>query len=105
MRGYRWVSKVYDFCLSKRKTKYMKYNFSKSCISYVGDRVISHVTRFKYFGFIVQKNREIEGDENYQIQIVWLKSRRTLKILCDTKIPLKLKRIFLYKNCKTSDIV
>lgn len=40
----------------------------------VKEHVISLVTRFKYVGFILQNDGEIEG-VNYIIQLEWLKRR------------------------------
>ena len=57
----------------------------------VGDHIIHQVTRFKYLGSIVQNDGEIEADVNYHIQAGWLKWRRVSGVLCDKKVPLKLK--------------
>jgi len=52
------------------------------------------VTRFKYLGSIVQNDGEIEADVNHRIQAGWLKWRRASGVLCDKKVPLKLKGKF-----------
>jgi hypothetical protein len=49
--------------------------------------------RFKYLGFILQNGEEIRRDANHQSQVEWLKWR-TSGVLCDTKVPLKLKENF-----------
>lgn len=59
----------------------------------VGDHIILQVSQFKDLEFIVQNDGEIE-DINNQIQVWWLKWRRASSILCETKIPLKLKEKF-----------
>jgi len=60
----------------------------------VGDHIIPQVTRFKYLGSIVQNDGEIEADVSHRIQAWWLKWRRASGVLCDKKVPLKLKGKF-----------
>jgi len=76
----------------------MKCNFSKrqsvsSVVVKVEDHIIPQVTYFKYRGSVVQNNREI-GDVNHRIQVGWLKWRSVSGVLCDVKVPLKLKGKF-----------
>ena len=63
----------------------------------VGDHIIPQITRLKYLRSIIENDEEIEDDVNHKIQAGWLKWRRESGILCDTKVPLKLKRKF-YRN-------
>jgi len=42
----------------------------------------------------VQNDGEIEADVNHGIHTGWLKWRRASGVVCDTKIPLKLKGKF-----------
>jgi len=75
---WRQALEVYDFCLSRNKTEYMECNFKKMHSSStlevkVGDHIIPQVTRFKYFGSIVQNDIEIEAGVNHRIQVGWLK--------------------------------
>lgn len=101
MRGWRRVSKVYDFRLS-RVTQYLKCKFRKwisvsNLVVKVGDHILSKVTQLKYLRSIVQNYGEI----NHHIQARWLKWRSISFVLCVTKIPLKLKEIILLDNCET----
>jgi len=95
----RQALKVYGLRLSISKTEYMECNFSKrrsrSTLEVkAGDHIIPQVTRFKYLRSIVQNNREIEADVSHRIQARWLKWRRASGVLCDKKVPLKLKGKF-----------
>ncbi|KAF3657800.1 Telomere repeat-binding factor 1 [Capsicum annuum] len=45
---------------------------------------------FKYLGFIIQGNGEIDEDVTYRIGAGWLKWRLTSGVLCDKKVPSKL---------------
>jgi len=74
----------------------MECNFSKmrsrpTLEVKVRDHIIPQPTRFKYLGSIVQNDREIEAYLNHRIQAGWLKWRRASGVLCDKKVPLKLK--------------
>jgi hypothetical protein len=60
----------------------------------VGDHIISKVTRFKYLGSIVQNDGEIEAYLDPRIQVGWLKWRSASGVLCDAKVPFKLKGKF-----------
>ena len=79
--------------------KYIDCNFSKRCTNSnlavkIGDDTISQVTRFKYLGPIIQNDGEIEGDVNHNIQARWSKWMSASGIICDKKVPLKLKDNF-----------
>ncbi|KAH0435157.1 hypothetical protein IEQ34_026682 [Dendrobium chrysotoxum] len=86
------------FRLSRSKTEYMECNFSSNRpskgIVTLGDRVINKSTRFRYLGSIVQSDGEIDGDVISRIQVGWLKWRNASGLLCDRKVPLKLKGKF-----------
>ena len=96
LETWRQSLEAYGFRLSRSKTKYMECNFSKrrSRSTFelkVGDHIIPQVTRFKYIWSIVQNEGEIEADVNQRIQAGWLKWRRASGVLCDKKVPLKLR--------------
>jgi hypothetical protein len=60
----------------------------------IGDHIIPQVMRFRYLGSIVQNDEEIEADIHHRIQAGCLKWRRASGVLCNKKIPLKLKGKF-----------
>ncbi|KAH1264620.1 hypothetical protein GmHk_01G000510 [Glycine max] len=60
----------------------------------IGDHIIPQVTRFKYLGSVIQDDGEIEGDVNHRIQAGWMKWRKASGVLCDAKVPIKLKGKF-----------
>ncbi|KAM1952113.1 hypothetical protein ACFX15_006643 [Malus domestica] len=43
---------------------------------------------------ILQKNEELDGDLNHRIQAGWMKWKSASGVLCDRRIPLKLKGKF-----------
>ena len=60
----------------------------------IGDHIIPQVPRFKYLGSVIQDDGEIEGDVNHRIQAGWMKWRKASGVLCDAKVPIKLKGKF-----------
>ena len=66
------------FKLSRAKTEYMKYKFSKHkirdySIVTLDRQGIPISSYFKYLGSIIQKDGEIYSDVNQRIQVGWLK--------------------------------
>jgi len=53
--------------------------------------VISRDQMFRYLGSIIQGNREIDEDINQRIKIGWKNWKNASGVLCDKKIPLRLK--------------
>ncbi|XP_024635204.1 WD repeat-containing protein ATCSA-1 isoform X1 [Medicago truncatula] len=99
LETWRQALEAYGFRLSRSKTECMECNFSRrrsrSTLEVkVGDHFIPQVTRFKYLGSFVQNDGEIEADVSHHIQAGWLKWRRASGVLCDKKVPLKLKGKF-----------
>ncbi|KAH1257632.1 hypothetical protein GmHk_03G007566 [Glycine max] len=60
----------------------------------IGDHIIPQVTQFKYLGSVIHDDGEIEGDVNHRIQAGWMKWRKASGVLCDAKVPIKLKGKF-----------
>ncbi|XP_019237295.1 PREDICTED: uncharacterized protein LOC109217494, partial [Nicotiana attenuata] len=57
-------------------------------------QVISRRESFKYLGSIIQKDGEIDEDVTHRIGAGWMKWRLVFVVLCDKKVPLKLKGKF-----------
>jgi len=81
------------FRLSRVKIEYMECKFSKQEIREynivtLDGQVIPMSSHFKYLGSIIQKDREINSDVNYRIQVGWLKWRSVTGVLCDRNISL-----------------
>ncbi|KAL5195414.1 Craniofacial development protein 2 [Glycine soja] len=109
-RGLEWLTELFneimrralethDFRLSRSKSEYMECKFNKrrrvsNSEVKIGDHIIPQVTRFKYLGSVIQDDGEIEGDVNHRIQAGWMKWRKASGVLCDAKVPIKLKGKF-----------
>ena len=81
--------------LSRSKTKYLHCHFSTSegvaNEVAIDGAVIPRIKRFKYLGSIIHENGNIDEDINQRIKIGWQKWEKAFEILCDKRIPLKLK--------------
>ncbi|KAG2650725.1 hypothetical protein PVAP13_1NG204219 [Panicum virgatum] len=83
------------FGLSRRKTEYMMCDFSATRhedrdVSLDGQMVAQKDT-FRYLGSMLQKDDEIDEDVRHKILARWLKWRQASGILCDRRVPQKLK--------------
>jgi len=96
---WREALEAYSFHLSRHKTEYMECNFNKrrsmsTLEMKIGDHITPQFTRFKYIGSIVQNDGELETYVNHRIQVRSLKWGRASGVLCDKKVPFKLKGKF-----------
>ncbi|XP_071687583.1 uncharacterized protein [Rutidosis leptorrhynchoides] len=87
--------------ISRQKTEYLSCNFDRNddeqgdgvniCI---GDQILQPQTSFRYLGSMLHKSGRIDKDVSHCIQVGWVKWRAATGVLCDKKIPLKLKGKF-----------
>ncbi|GKC44994.1 hypothetical protein Tco_1062716 [Tanacetum coccineum] len=60
----------------------------------IGEHILELKESFRYLRSVIHKSRRIEDDVTHRIQVGWLKWRAATGILCDKKVPLKLKGKF-----------
>jgi hypothetical protein len=58
-------------------------------------QVVPKKDTFRYLGSILQKDGDIDEDISHRIKAGWLKWRQASGVLCDPRVPLKLKGKFL----------
>jgi hypothetical protein len=96
---WRQTLEARGFKLSKSKTEYMECRFSKQrssdgSVVKLGEHEIPVDDSFKYLGSIIQKYGEIDGDVNHRIKVGWMKWKSATEVLCDRRMPLRLKGKF-----------
>ena len=80
------------------KTEYMMCDFSASRheggdVSLDG-QVVAQKDTFRYLGLMLQKDGDINEDIRHRISTGWLKWRQASGVLCDRRVPQKLKGKF-----------
>nr|XP_009769881.1 PREDICTED: uncharacterized protein LOC104220677 [Nicotiana sylvestris] len=96
---WRQVLKSKGFKLSRTKTEYLECKFSDVLGETnrevrLDSQVIPNRESFKYLGSIIQGDGEIDEDVMHHIGVGWMKWRLASGVLCDKKVPLKLKGKF-----------
>jgi hypothetical protein len=57
-------------------------------------KVVLKKDTFRYLGSMLQKDGDIDEDVNHRIKADWLKWCQASGVLCDPRVPLKLKEKF-----------
>jgi hypothetical protein len=57
-------------------------------------QMVTKKDNFRYLGSMLQKNRDIDEDISHKIKVGWLKWCQASNVLCDRRVPLKLKSKF-----------
>ena len=86
------------FRVSQIKTEYMRCDFGNATheegeVSLEG-QVVPKKDTFRYLGSMLQKDGDIDADICHRIKAGWIKWRQASSILCDKRVPQKLKDKF-----------
>ncbi|GKA21638.1 retrovirus-related pol polyprotein LINE-1 [Tanacetum coccineum] len=60
----------------------------------IGDQILQPKESFRYLGSVIHRSGRIDEDVAYRIRVGWMKWRAASGVLCDRRIPLKLKGKF-----------
>uniref|UniRef100_A0A8I6YD54 Reverse transcriptase domain-containing protein n=1 Tax=Hordeum vulgare subsp. vulgare TaxID=112509 RepID=A0A8I6YD54_HORVV len=95
---WRWTLESKGFRLSRTKTEYMRCCFSATRhedgeVSF-GGQVVPERDTFRYLGSMLQKDGDIDEDVGHRIKAGWMKWRQASGVLCDKRVPRKLKGRF-----------
>jgi hypothetical protein len=86
------------FRLSRYKTECMKCDFSDTTQeegdARLNGQMVSKKDTFHYLESMLQKDGDIDEDVSHRIKVGWLKWCQASGVLCDTRVPLKLKGKF-----------
>ena len=96
LERWRDTLEAKGFRLSRSKTEYLHCRFSAeeggvaSEVAIEGE-IIPRVERFRYLGSIIQGDGGIDEDINHRIKVGWQKWKNASGVLCDRKMPLRLR--------------
>ncbi|KAG5613577.1 hypothetical protein H5410_024858 [Solanum commersonii] len=87
------------FRLSRTKTEYLRCKFSDVVEEAdvevrLATQIIPKRESFKYLGSVIQGSGDIDEDVTHRIGVAWMKWRLASGVLCDKKIPSRLKGKF-----------
>ncbi|KAG5591582.1 hypothetical protein H5410_042096 [Solanum commersonii] len=87
------------FRLSRTKTEYLRCKFSDVLDEVdvevrLATQIIPKKESFKYLGSVIQGSGDIDDDVTHRIGVAWTKWRLASGVLCDKKIPPRLKGKF-----------
>lgn len=82
--------------ISRTKTEFLHCNFSNTVADTVpqiklGDTVLPQCEKFKYLGSMVNQEGTCEDDVSHRISVGWMKWKENSGVLCDPKMPPRLK--------------
>jgi len=84
-----------DFRLCRSNTEYLRCGFSglerDDGEVTMGGVVVPRVEKFKYLGSIVEERGDIDEDISHRISVRWQTWKKVSGVLCDKKIPFRLK--------------
>ena len=92
--------------VSRSKTEYMCCKRDSEGELEIGEEAIPTVTEFKYLGSTVESAGGVDSEVNRRIQAGWNNWRRMSGILCNKKVPNRVKgKILKTVHSTTSDVV
>ncbi|GJW09732.1 retrovirus-related pol polyprotein LINE-1 [Tanacetum coccineum] len=86
--------------VSREKTEYLRCDFGRYEVLHqevnirIGDRILQPKESFRYLGSVIHRSGRIDEDVAHRIGVGWMKWRAASGVMCDRRIPLKLKGKF-----------
>ncbi|GJT17181.1 retrovirus-related pol polyprotein LINE-1 [Tanacetum coccineum] len=86
--------------ISRDKTEYLRCDFGRyefvhqEVETRIGDQILQPNESFRYLGSVFHRSGRVDDDVAHRIRACWVKWRAASGVLCDRRIPLKLKGKF-----------
>ncbi|GJS04988.1 hypothetical protein Tco_0321496 [Tanacetum coccineum] len=86
--------------ISQDKIEYLRCDFGRYEVVHqevetrIGDRILQPKESFRYLGSVFHRSGRVDDDVAHRIRAGWVKWRAASGVLCDRRIPLKLKGKF-----------
>ncbi|GKD06095.1 ataxia telangiectasia mutated family protein, partial [Tanacetum coccineum] len=83
--------------VSREKTEYLRCDYGRYEVIHqevdirIGDRILQLKKSFRYLGSVMHRSGRIDEDVTNRIKTGWVKWKAASGVLCDRRIPLKLK--------------
>ncbi|CAG5055796.1 unnamed protein product [Parnassius apollo] len=84
--------------LNVAKTEYIACNSTDLTSLRIGDDTVERTDNFRYLGSVLDASGDIDRDIKARISAAWPKRREVTGVICDPKMPVKLKGQ-VYKTC------
>ena len=99
LERWRVAFESQGFKISRTKSEYMECNFNNRRVDpevfvKIEGQAIRKISNFCYLGSIIQDNGEIQEDVTHRVKAGWLKWRSASGVLCDRRIPMRVKGKF-----------
>lgn len=93
----QWTTQIehHGLRISRSKTEYLECDYGGTaeteCEIRIDNRALPKVDNFKYLGSVLTQDANVDKDVDHRINTAWLKWRSLSGVLCDHKMPVRVK--------------
>ena len=104
LEWWRYALKRRGMKVSRSKNKYLCINGGNDEETVkMEDTKVQRVKEFKYLGSTVQESGSCEREVKRRVQAEWNGWRKALGVICDRRLPARVKRKSVQYSCETSN--